>query len=129
MSQEQYTVATGVTEGIRWFVSPGLASYNGYVRLPADHPFLDFHDYYDIPVDVHGGITWKVGNIIGFDTMHAGDSPNVEVLLGDNAALLSDLMKKEMTAILEKGDAKVWTVDDVSAEARHLAQQVAKAAR
>lgn len=27
----------------------------------------------DIPADVHGGITYKEGALIGFDTAHAGD--------------------------------------------------------
>lgn len=50
---------------------------NGYVSLPPDHPYHGA-DYDEIPVDVHGGITygdadgedWKVG----FDTAHSGDT-------------------------------------------------------
>lgn len=50
---------------------------NGYVKLPKDHPYFG-KDYNDIPVDVHGGLTfaemdgefWKVG----FDTAHYSDT-------------------------------------------------------
>lgn len=51
---------------------------NGYVDLPKDHPMWGKH-YDDIPVEVHGGLTysektpdgmWRVG----FDTAHLGDT-------------------------------------------------------
>ena len=61
----------------------------GYVGVPKEHPAYDM-DMYDIPVDVHGGVTYKercAGHIchvpqpgmpddvmwIGFDTAHAWD--------------------------------------------------------
>lgn len=66
---------------------------NGYVVLDKDHPWSGL-DYDDIPVEVHGGLTygqfvdeihidWSEGNItkedigkyiIGFDTGHYGDN-------------------------------------------------------
>ena len=51
---------------------------NGYVDLPKTHPMYELN-YNDIPVDIHGGLTyseltndgfWRVG----FDTAHAGDT-------------------------------------------------------
>lgn len=55
---------------------PGLGHLCGYVFLPGGHKFFE-KDYDDIPVDVHGGLTysdnyeglWKVG----FDCAHGGD--------------------------------------------------------
>lgn len=56
---------------------------NGYVRISEGHPFYGMN-YMDIPVSVHGGITfgdhimddsrWPDGYWIGFDTAHYGDN-------------------------------------------------------
>ena len=56
---------------------------NGYVRIVEGHPFYGM-DYMDIPVSVHGGITfgnhimddsrWPDGYWIGFDTAHHSDN-------------------------------------------------------
>ena len=71
---------------------------NGYVLIPPNHPYYEKH-YDDIPVYVHGGLTFseKLSNlnhdnwlelfemlekendntdywVVGFDTAHAGDS-------------------------------------------------------
>lgn len=59
---------------------------NGYVALPPSHPYYD-KPYEEIPVDVHGGLTYgKMATqlhfpsipsnhyIVGFDTAHFGDS-------------------------------------------------------
>jgi hypothetical protein len=72
------------------FFSHGYA--NGYVLIPKGHPWHKVH-YDDIPVDVHGGLTFSeevdgsmvddfdeltkedVGKwMIGFDTCHSGDN-------------------------------------------------------
>ena len=50
----------------------------GYVAVPRSKvPLKWIEDYYDIPVDVHGGVTYLVvfGEyvVIGFDCAHAGD--------------------------------------------------------
>lgn len=50
---------------------------NGYVSLPVGHPWMRLH-YDNIPVDVHGGLTFKerIKGVtwIGFDTAHAYDN-------------------------------------------------------
>jgi len=56
---------------------------NGYVRIVEGHPFYGM-DYMDIPVSVHGGLTfgdhimdydkWPDGYWVGFDTAHYGDN-------------------------------------------------------
>lgn len=66
---------------------------NGYVVIPPNHP-CHGKDYDDIPVSVHGGLTYSVSIsaenlsfdpcldnsdigswLVGFDTAHAGDNP------------------------------------------------------
>jgi len=52
---------------------------NGYVGLPKWHPWFNLH-YDDIPVDIHGGLTYADFDdetglwIIGFDTHHHQDN-------------------------------------------------------
>ena len=57
---------------------------NGYVRIPEGHPYYGKH-YEDIPVDVHGSLTFSNhifgkdeyfsdGYWVGFDTAHYGDT-------------------------------------------------------
>lgn len=66
---------TGIVGYYAWAVvkAPLYEAYNGYIRLPDDHPWLAFEDYMDIPAEVHGGITYANGNWVGFDTLHAWD--------------------------------------------------------
>lgn len=56
---------------------------NGYVRIPEGHPYYE-KTYDDIPVSVHGGLTFSDhifednkyfsdGYWVGFDTAHYGD--------------------------------------------------------
>jgi hypothetical protein len=58
------------------FIS-GMGHLNGYVTLPKGHPWED-HEYDDIDVEVHGGLTFgqrdKDGiTLIGFDAAHLYD--------------------------------------------------------
>jgi hypothetical protein len=45
----------------------------GYLTLPEDHPWTQAESYNDIDAEVHGGLTFKKDNIIGFDCGHYGD--------------------------------------------------------
>ena len=58
--------------------------YCGYVCFPDDHPFAKCKDELEIPVSVHGGVTWYKATTpdgrqyknkwwIGFDCAHSGD--------------------------------------------------------
>ena len=67
-----YFLKTENHRGLNLAVTMGMFSINGYVELLPGHPWLEL-DYMDIPADVHGGITYKEGALIGFDTAHAGD--------------------------------------------------------
>ena len=74
---EAKTIYTGTVDMIGYKVKqhPIFVGFMGYAKLPADHPWRQL-DAEDIPVDVHGGITYGPDSDgwIGFDTMHAGDS-------------------------------------------------------
>lgn len=86
---ERISVFPSITPSI------GAGAANGYVAVPKDHPFYGKH-YDDIPVSVHGGLTFSSlvsskwlemaepieGNladvenmwVLGFDTCHCMDS-------------------------------------------------------
>lgn len=83
--------------------------YSGYVVIPEGHPFYQM-DYFDIPVEVHGGITFGqtiipgaailsdlVGKfVIGFDCGHLGDTIekcNVEYVKRELERLVDQLIK------------------------------------
>lgn len=53
----------------------GPYSINGYIELPEKHPWIDFPDTLEVhpDIEVHGGITYQEGRVIGFDTNHLGD--------------------------------------------------------
>lgn len=51
----------------------GPYSINGYIDLPADHPWLQGDPTIDPTIDVHGGITYHEGTTLGFDTNHHTD--------------------------------------------------------
>jgi len=53
-----------------------LYANSGYIVLPQFHRY-DGIDYNNIPVEVHGGLTYSAREnenwVIGFDTLHLGD--------------------------------------------------------
>ena len=61
--------------GINCMTKMGPYSINGYIELPENHPWLDFPDTLEVhpDIEVHGGITYHTGRVIGFDTNHLGD--------------------------------------------------------
>jgi hypothetical protein len=94
----------------------------GYVRIPQGHVWHD-KNYDDIPVDVHGGLTFSdleaclhedgVGYWIGFDCAHLGDS---HFPPGDLEALRYNF------GSLAEGH--YWTLPEVREETERLADQV-----
>lgn len=67
--------------GIRYIIMRGPASLCAYIGIPASHP-LAGRDYDDIPLDVHGGLTFAhTGDGLrpegmfwyGWDYGHSGD--------------------------------------------------------
>jgi hypothetical protein len=112
----------------------------GYVGVPPGHPAnAQFYD--DVPVDVHGGLTWAGPNAefwnralensdgvpdlwyLGFDCGHAWDAPDL--------AAARDLMDPRYYALrsespftdLDRG-GHVWTTEEVVAETQRLAEQL-----
>jgi hypothetical protein len=75
----------------------------GYVTIPKNHVCHGL-SYDDIPVDVHGGLTYGIDNTFGFDTTHCGD--------------------KSSNEIDSKGH--FWTLDDVVKETNSMAEQFSK---
>lgn len=96
-------------DGIRVVVMRGPAALCAYLGVPKDHPLAGF-DYNDIPIQVHGGLTYgnegKEGYLpagfywYGWDYAHSGDFSTYD----------EDSRWKH--------DAKKWTVKDVVAEAK-----------
>ena len=112
---ENVIVETGTENGVEWATvqrrqRDGTPQYNGYVLLPEDSYFYQPQGHTRIfdPLEVHGGITYDRGRVIGFDTGHGGD-----VRPGEKS--------RDELASWET----YWGPTEVAEEARSLARQVA----
>jgi hypothetical protein len=94
-------------EGIRYVVMRGPASITGYLGLPKDHPLVaGAPDYDDLPLDIHGGLTYSGGGDFlpkgchwwGWDHAHLGD--------------------KCLYDVSYDHDEHLWTPDEVIGEAK-----------
>lgn len=68
-------LAHGEVDGIIWVAAraPIYGAVNGYCRVPDNHPWLNIAEGWDIETTVPWGeITYRDGNWVGFDTLHAG---------------------------------------------------------
>ncbi len=84
-----------------------LHHINGYVELPVGHKYHGMN-YDNIPVDVHGGLTysrldgngsWK----IGFDTAHYGDlSLHNLILFRDDSFFAEESTYRTMKYVVEE---------------------------
>lgn len=129
----------GTEDGIAWATCPGPfeASINGYAQIPAEHPWAHVDAYYELDVDVHGGLTFgpepgsrslaSIGGWIGFDTMHLHDRWELDELRAagldpdeEHVALMSQLH-------LHVADFPPVTLRYVEDQARGLAAQIAAA--
>lgn len=104
----------GTHRGLRWAVvaAPSLG-VNGYVQMPSGHPWQHLN-YDDMPVEIHGGLTFASGRWIGFDTAHGGDVWPAEY----DRHGLSDLYNDRPEW------SRRWTLDAVIAETHRLADAV-----
>lgn len=95
--------------GINCMTQLGPFTINGYIELPENHPWFDEEEdlQYFTGVDVHGGITYHEGRVIGFDTNHLGDGQHPEALHGYPSRFTGH----------------VWSWDEAEAETRRLADQ------
>lgn len=106
-------------------VKSGLGNWNGYVKLPPNHP--DFYrSYNDLEkeIRVHGDLTYgSVNGTFGFDTAHSTDGdivPAYQILNGDpKYGPLFKMM--EMKNSLSK--THFWTFEEVKKEIFSMADQ------
>ena len=95
--------------GINCMTQMGPFSINGYIELPENHPWLDFSGTLEVhpDIEVHGGITYHEGRVIGFDTNHLGDGQHPDA----------------PHAYPSHFTGHTWTWEEVEAETRKLADQ------
>ena len=104
--------------GINCMTQLGPFTINGYIELPENHPWFDEEEdlqFFD-GVEVHGGITYHEGRIIGFDTTHLGDGQHPEAQFANMGA-----------PVFREEHVHIWTWEEVEAETRRLADQVKEA--
>lgn len=104
--------------GINCMTQLGPFTINGYIELPENHPWLDFPDMIEVhpDIEVHGGITYHEGRVIGFDTNHLGDGHHPDAELADRDQLFPFQSYFD-------GSVHTWTWEEVEAETRRLADQ------
>jgi hypothetical protein len=88
----------------------------GYVTVPDEHPCAG-KDYNELDVDVHGGLTFGLGQKFGFDCAHLYD--------GKDPDLMSEAFRKvyEMWPRFDEGGT-VKTLEFCVAECERLAAQL-----
>ena len=108
--------------GINCMTQLGPFTVNGYIELPENHPWLDEEEdlHYLTGVDVHGGITYHEGRVIGFDTNHFGDGHHPDAEWTNQAG--------ESIILEVYGEIPhIWTWEEVETETRRLADQAKEA--
>lgn len=83
----------------------------GYVKLPKEHAAYGV-DYSDIPVSVHGGLTYGEYKLIGYDET------------GDNYWVGFDCMHCGDCEISDERAGHYWTLKEVVKETNKLANQL-----
>lgn len=102
--------------GINCMTQMGPFTINGYIELPENHPWLDEGDLQLFDgVDVHGGVTYHEGRVIGFDTNHLGDGHHPSA---EHACLTIESLN------ILGCISHIWTWEEVETETRRLADQV-----
>lgn len=93
---------------------PQTLHINGYVKIPQGHKYFGV-DYNDIPVTVHGGLTYcrladdQVNWIVGFDTAHYMDLSLSTLFMFDELMGMSvdnyrtmDYVKDELIGLVDQ---------------------------
>lgn len=102
---------------INCMIQLGMFTINGCVELPENHPWLNKGNLQEFDgVDVHGGITYREGRVIGFDTNHFRDGhhPDTE---------WTNQTKEAITLEVYGETPHIWTWEEVETETRRLADQ------
>lgn len=69
--------------------------YCGYVDVQRDYSHVD--ELYQIPLDAPGGITYRNGTTVGFDTGHAGHL-NIR-RIGDDETVMNDMLLEPLDSV------------------------------
>jgi hypothetical protein len=105
---------------IRCAIAQGpFRNCNGYVQIPKNHPWRTITDYNEVPVNVHGGLTFSDRDgWFGFDTGHYRD-------IWEGKNIMNNLMGLSFPRIPD--DPIDWNMDSLTREVNSLATQVAEA--
>lgn len=114
-------LATGYYFGLLYYVLSLGTHPTAYVKIPKDNWLCTVKNYYDIPVECHGGLTFRddhlyisdnqkiEGEFIGWDYAHCGDyAPYYEDLP------CMDLAEK----------TKKWTTHEILKEVKEVCSQI-----
>jgi hypothetical protein len=105
-----------------------LGNWCGYVAVPPSHPDHDA-DYSDVPVDVHGGLTYGArcdgDEEDGICHVPHGGEPADVFWLGFDCAHYSDLVPEVEAYGVKDPTATYRDLDYVRAETNGLAEQLA----
>lgn len=72
-------------EGIMYFLDrKDFGNWAGYVRIPEDHPLYKIKDYDEIPVEVHGGLTFAENKPAIWSLRNEEDIEKLELFGGKN---------------------------------------------
>lgn len=130
MRQSDSVIESFVHRGVPCELRRGYIGANGYVYPPrrVRRALRDFK-HYELPFEVHGGITWvsRGFTCLGFDTAHVGDWWSPEDLMryslgGDEAVNLSNILGNHPLPMMDK---RVWSLARLRDETLGLAGQVA----
>lgn len=90
----------------------------GYITVPEQYSSVVAGEYWNNNLDVHGGVTYQKGNVIGFDCIHAGDDV-------DRAAAYETFCNPEIRADdADSFSGHVWTKEEVEAECKSAIDQI-----
>ena len=60
-----------------WVVMTSMGHRCGYVRVSKDNLTNELNSYDDVPVSIHGGLTYGNNGVWGFDCAHLMDTPEI----------------------------------------------------
>lgn len=116
--KERVVLKIGKYKGYNYWITSLGSHPCAYVELPKTHPYYGKCDCeaYDLPIDVHGGITYGEFGL-------GGTIDNEKFLLGWDYAHYNDYM--ECSIPLDYMDyAKKWTVEEIFKDVKDVINQL-----
>ena len=113
-----HTARYFIHRGIDCMAQMGPFTINGYIELPENHPWLDLPGTLELhpDIEVHGGITYHEGRVIGFDTNHFSDGHDPDAEWTNQAG-------ENLILEVYGENPHIWTWEEVETETRRLADQ------